>query len=750
MRKLGLAFLISLICLNFTFGAALADGMIMPELMSPDYLGVRYHHVDVQIRDFHAITRVEQVFYNPHPIPVSGRYFFPIPPGAALTDFSATISGQDQDITWQDAATTNAQIFEVMLQRNDPSLLQYVDWESISIDIDIPAFGEKEMTLEYEELLQPSGGLIHYRYVLSTERYASQPVESVKLEIDLFSSNGLATIYSSTHDVAIERDGEGGARIAWEEAYVNPNQDFELFYAPAQGGVGSGLLTGTRQEQDHFLFFFSPDDALVEPEVLPKDIVFVIDRSGSMDGEKITQAKEAMRYILDQLNPQDRFSIIGFDDDLSVWASALLPASSEYRDSALRFVNELWASGYTNIEMALRTGLQILGASESRPEATRLVIFLTDGLPTEGVIDTAEILRLTRSVNEGVDASLNVFGVGYDVNTHLLDNLAAQNGGAVIYVQPGESLEVSLAGFYDQIAEPLLTDLEVVFEGMEVVDILPESLPDLFAGSTLSLAGRFSAHSPLVSVRVIGMAGDERREYVYDYDLSQTGDQGFVPRLWATRRIGALLDRVRVEGERPEWVSEIEELGYMYGIVTPYTTLVISPQADGAASVQNMDLYGDKTALNQASGQITVQARIQNQMYQQTQQAFTATGANVANIGQYSIAQFSEQNVDLGLLQEQKGLDQPITEAWIEDNIPVDRYVDFGSEAYLELAQDPEARAFLQSGMEVVFEFDGVVISVLASPATQTTTTMEGSAQAQNLVATLFQWISDFLRTILR
>jgi Ca-activated chloride channel family protein len=302
--------------------------------------------------------------------------------------------------------------------------------------------------------------------------------------------------------------------------------------------------------------------------------------------------------------------------------------------------------------------------------------------------------------------------VGYDVNTHLLDRLAADNSGSVTYVQPGENLEAALTEFYAKIAHPLLTDVEIEFEGIQVADVYPEALPDLFQGSSLLLTGRYWADGDTASVRVRGWTGSERREYVYHFDLSETGGRDFVPRLWATRRVGALLDQVRVEGESQALVDEIRELGLSYGIVTPYTTFVVEAQSDGAASLENMDLYNNQAELNQSWGRVTIRARVQNQMYQEAAQANLAIGANVQNYGRQSLAQVGAQQVDLNLLRDRRDLNDTLSEEWIKGNIQVDRTVKFGSQAYFDLAADPEAREFLQSGSNVVFEYQGEIIAV--------------------------------------
>lgn len=755
MRKIVLALLLSVLLLNAASVVVLADGMIFPESLSPDYLEVRYHHVTVTVEDNHVITRVEQEFVNPHDFPVDGRYFFPVPPDAILARFEARVAGQAQTVTRQNVATTNAALYDMVAQRRDPSLLQYADWESIAFDVTLPARASRKVTLEYEQVLAPTGGMLHYCYILSTEQYASVPVDEVTLTVDVTSSGGLGTLYSSSHDVTTERLGADRARVTWEAQNVNPTEDFDLFFGPAEGGFGSGLLTGERVERDHFLFLFAPNDELAQDDALPKDIVFVIDRSGSMSGDKIEQARNALHFILDQLNPNDRFSIVSFDGMLDVFSETLLPVDRQTLSDARHFVRQLSARGSTNIEGALQAGLGIFTDSESRAGASRLLVFLTDGLPTAGVTDDVTIAELVQQANARVEARMHVFGVGYDVNTRLLDRLALDNGGSVTYVQPGENLEVVLSEFYGRIANPVLTDVEVEFDGMRVTDLYPPMMPDLFRGSSVLLTGRYEATNEQVTVRVRGRAGEEPREYVYRFDLTATGNHDFVPRLWATRRVGALLDEVRVEGERAALIEEIRELGLGYGIVTPYTTFVISAQANGAASMENMALYDNQTELNQVSGRTTVQARAQNLSYQQTDRASLATGANVFNREQRSMAQVSRQYVDLSLVQAQGNVDEPITQAWIAANIKVDREIEFGSEAYFALADDPAARAFLQSGTIVLFNHNGEVVSVYdpeapveAEPETQAVTQPASQTGASRSDA--FAWLRDLVALLRR
>jgi len=715
----------------------LADGMVIPFEAYTGYLVVRHHDVTVDIEDMHATTRVDQAFHNPHAFDVTARYLFPVPPDAMVTDFTASVDGVAQTVTRQDVATTNAMLYDMIATRHDPSLFQYADWETLAFEISVPSGGTRTMELAYDEVLLPIGGMAHYRYVLSTERYSSDLLEEASITVKVASSRGLGTVYSSSHHVTTERHGAAEATVSWQAEYVQPTEDFHLFFSPAEGGFGSGLLTGRQPglaaaDRDHFLFLFAPEAIATEGTALPKDIVFVIDRSGSMGGEKIVQARDALAFILDQLGDDDRFSIVGFDDRLEVLAKTLQPVSTRSLREAQRFVAGLTARDGTDIDTALAAGIDILEASEPRAGATRLVVFLTDGLPTVGITDHVTIVENADRNNRRVEARLHAFGVGYDVNTHLLDQLAAENGGSVTYVQPGENLELVLTDFYRRIANPVLTDLEITFEGAaRATDLHPATLPDMFEGSSLLLTGRFrsTGDSRPIIVRVSGRAGDQDRSFTYTFYPEKTGDHAFVPQLWATREIGRLLDIIRVEGETDRLVEEIRDLGLTYGLVTPYTTFVIAAQTGGAASAENMALYNDTRGLNEVFGRTTVQARVQNQSYQQADQAMMATGANVTKNGYQNLAQVSRQYIDLRLLQEQADVSEPLSEEWIADNVKVDRVVEFGSEAYFELARDAEARDFLQGANNVLFKLEGKVIQVVDEDAPEDTFELTGPDQ---------------------
>jgi hypothetical protein len=239
MRKMIVILLVAAFCLPVFNTVAWADGFVLPEMLGA---AVRYHHVSVQIEDNHAVTRVEQEFYNPYTEPISGRYLFPIPPQAMLTDFRATVDGVAQAATRQDAATTNAVLYGGVVNQQNPTLLQYADWESMAFDMTLPPGGARTMVLEYEEVMIPQSGLYHYRYILSTEQYSAVPVEDITLTVNLQSSAGLGTLYSPSHVATTQRNGPGQAMVTWSAQYVQPKENFDLFFSPAEGGAGGWTL----------------------------------------------------------------------------------------------------------------------------------------------------------------------------------------------------------------------------------------------------------------------------------------------------------------------------------------------------------------------------------------------------------------------------------------------------------------------------------------------------------------------------
>jgi Ca-activated chloride channel family protein len=287
-----------------------------------------------------------------------------------------------------------------------------------------------------------------------------------------------------------------------------------------------------------------------------------------MEGEKVDQAKTALTYVLRHLNADDRFNIVEFSTGVRTYADEVQPVT-EARDAA-RWVSDLEATGGTDINRALLEAMAM--AQSGRPT---YVLFLTDGLPTEGETEIGAILDNAREAAPE-NVRLFAFGVGYDVDTVLLDTLVEDHHGSSSYVRPGERIDEAVSGFYARVSTPLLTDVEIDVDGVTVEEVYPQPLPDIFAGTQLVVVGTYREGGS-ADLILSGVVNGESRTYVYEDQAFRTeGGDAFLPRLWATRKIGYLLNQIRLHGEDPELVQAIVDLSIRYGIVTPYTSYLIT------------------------------------------------------------------------------------------------------------------------------------------------------------------------------
>jgi Ca-activated chloride channel family protein len=553
-----------------------ADGIIIvdpppdvPIVKLDEALAIKYHRVDVTIIDQVATTRVDQVFVNDNPWAADGTYIFPLPEGAAVSDFVMWIDGEPVrgDILEADEAR---EIYNDIVKRmRDPALLEYVDRRALKASIfPIPPGEERRIVLEYSSVLPLDNGLVHYVYPLSTEKYSSKPLEEVVMTVEVESEVPIRTVYSPSHQVFVEREDDFSALLDFEEYDVLPDRDFELYYSVSPEDVGLSLLSYKEPDEDGFFLLLAAPKVEVEPEdVVAKDLVLVLDVSGSMEGEKLDQAKDAAVRVLDRLNPEDGFNVVAFSTGVRTFSEEIEPASS--REDGTEFVEGLEAMGGTDINRAL-----LEAAKMTDPDRPTTVIFLTDGLATVGVEDAGTILE---NVAEAAPEDVRIFsfGVGDDVDTDLLDQLSIDHGGASTYVRPGENITETVSAFYAKIDSPVLSNLEVDFGSIKADQIYPERVPDLFAGSQLVMVGRYR-NGGKTTITLSGTVNDRTVAIVYPGN-NFTGEGGaeFIPRLWATRAIGSSLTEIRLHGEDRELVDAIVALSIRYGIITPYTSFLI-------------------------------------------------------------------------------------------------------------------------------------------------------------------------------
>jgi Ca-activated chloride channel family protein len=453
-----------------------------------------------------------------------------------------------------------------------------------------------------------------------------------------------------------------------------------LSYRPSEG------------EEGYFLLLASPEIKAATTERAAKTVVFVVDRSGSMSGEKIEQAKGALRFVLNNLREGDLFNIVAYDSDIQLFRPELQKFDAETRQAALGFVEGLYAGGSTNIEGALATALGQLQDS-SRPT---YVLFLTDGLPTAGEQNETKLAAAAQAANK-VRARIFAFGVGYDVNSRLLDKLVRGNFGQSEYVRPNENIEANVSRLYARIESPVLTDVALTFEfdgakpedGPQVTRIYPAGSFDLFEGEQMVVVGRYK-RSGAVKIRGTGRIAGAEQKFEFAAELapqSPDANYGFVEKLWAVRRVGEILDQLDLQGKNEELIKELVALSTRHGILTPYTSFLADENVRLGAVGANVGEASDNLdELSAPSGQSAFAQRAGKGRLRSAQNAPAAGGARYESFDGAEVSVGDRvQNVGLKCFfkRDNRWVDSTVTEEQIANAVKVRQF----SDEYFALAE---------------------------------------------------------------
>jgi Ca-activated chloride channel family protein len=589
MRKASICLTLILLVVGLA-GVAGAQGVIVPgpcrrcptpprPVTLPRALPVKSININTKIAGQVATTHVEQIFRNDTDAVLEGTYMFPIPEAASIVEFA--IWDGDRKLVGEVRSREEARRIydEIVRRQRDPGLLEYAGKDLFQASIyPIPAHSDKKLELTYTQVLKAESGTVSYRYPLGTGHNLAQ-IGDVSGRVEIDGKEPVRNIYSPSHQIDLAAHGSRNARLSFESKAGTEPQDFQLFYTISREDFGLSLLTHREPGKDgYFLMMLSPKDDWAETEYAAKDIVFVLDTSGSMNDEgKMEKARSALLFGVRSLRDTDRFNVVSFAGEERLMESGMIQADAGGRARGEAFINKLKASGGTNINDALRAAFKQFNQSD-RP---KMLVFMTDGLPTVG---ETNIQRIIENVHGARVAGVRLFtfGVGYDVNTALLDKLASENAGVADYVEPKENLEIKVSNFFAKINFPVLTDLVLNMGGVDTDLVYPRNLPDLFKGTQITLIGRYQNPDDLqrVNVSLTGKTGRTARTYNFEnlrFSLKED-DNDFLPRLWATRRVGWLMEQIRTNGEQKELRDEIVDLGTRYGIVTPYTSYLAVEQ----------------------------------------------------------------------------------------------------------------------------------------------------------------------------
>jgi len=683
--------------------------------LPPGQVVVELQQVDAVVNGPVATVHVTQVLRNDSGRTAEGVYLFPLPVGAAVSDFQLTVNGQTLEGKLLDRAEARRIYEEIVRRQLDPALLEYIDRGVFQASVfPIPAGETRKVAFTYNQVLPKSDGLYRFNFPIRTHQYSAAPVEQVKVSVELVKQPGLRTLYSPNYPIRVERTGDDGAVVTFDAVDTQLQSDLDLYFGVDKAAIGLNLLSYKPAGEDgYFLLLAAPGVDVAAGEIVERDLVLVVDVSGSMEGEKLLQAQAAAQYVVEHLNPVDHFNLIAFSSAPQVWQRDLQAVDKASVTDAVRWIGRLRASGSTDINRAL---LEVLALFDDEEAVNRsaYVLFLTDGQPTLGETEPDRIVDNALNNRPAARAvRLFPFGIGYDVNTDLLDVLGQQLGGRASYVEPGERIDEAVSSFYAQISTPVLANVSLDFgDKVTIEETFPYPLPDLFAGEQLVMAGRYREGGK-VDVELSGAVNGKERLYVYPKQpLVTEGGEPLVARLWATRKIGALLEQIRRSGPDQEVIDAIVDLSMRYGVVTPYTAYLVEepgvmvgnngPADGGSVPLPRSLAYSAHDSVAAAASQLSRESAagaVAVQASKTRDELQRATSVVQADAVRYAGGRAFQRQGELA------GPNGERLELWVDTAFVEDMDVTtvaFGSEAYFDLISQPGMAAWLAISPELV------------------------------------------------
>ncbi|MBI4677399.1 MAG: VWA domain-containing protein [Elusimicrobia bacterium] len=554
----------------------------MPPIPRPDMipLPLKEQKVEGRVRMQVAQLWIETVFRNESSARLEGEILMPIPGDAVIDKMEMKVGDKLLKAELLNADQARTTYENIVRQMRDPALLELQGERLVRARV-FPIEPNSSVTLRfnYTQILPKAGALYSLKLPLARIDGAGGG-RSVKVGFE--SQAPMRLLYSPTHSVDIDRQGDKKATVGYKTG--GSEGELVVLYSLDEGKMASSLLTYREAGEEGFFMLSLSPSVKTDAKSQPKDVVFVVDRSGSMEDDgKMEQARKALKSTLNRLGADDRFGIVDFATGVESMSESLIAATDEGKNRGRRYADKIEASGGTNIKEAMDTALDLLGKGGAAGERMPMLVFLTDGLPTVGETNTDELLRAVHSRNKSVKARFFCLGAGKDVNSLFIDKLAEGQRGSRDYVLPGEDIEVKLGQLVDRIAKPAITDVEFEWNRVEAAQVYPKGIHDIYHGDPVVLVGRYPKEGKgALVLKGKAAGGAVRQEFPLALPKEAT-ENDYLPRLWAHRKVAHLLDEIRLTGSKnPEIVDEVLKLAKRYGIVTPYTSLLIAEDSDMA------------------------------------------------------------------------------------------------------------------------------------------------------------------------
>jgi uncharacterized protein YegL len=523
-----------------------------------------------EIDNSYAITQINEVLHNTHDQSIEETFYFQIPDSAFISNFSLTIDGviHYNEVVPKDEAKERYE--EAAISGRNAGLMEARDSSVFSYSISIAANETVTVGLRYEEYLLKELGSYTYHIFLTADPI-KRSIKELDIMVDIESELEITKLDVQHHinETQEEWDGNHSMTLTYSAFDIELDRDFIVIYETGSPPVNGLMLDYFYQDEGYFFHVFSPqlDDI---GEALDKDIIFVLDKSGSMHGEKIKQLKESFSEITSQLPGEDSFNIILFDNDIDQYNESLIFATEIEKEKATSYINGTSAGGSTNINDALLRGLEMIETYECRAP---IIIFLTDGLPTSGITNIEDIRRNIKHANS-YDTAIFSLGFGSNVDFDFLSALSLENFGYALRIYEGKDAAFQITDFYSLISTPLLRDLRFSYSE-DAYEVYDTNVSHLFQGSETVVVGKYENTTQRIQSNVTAQSKNGMMQFTDEYKLSKNQDHPFIERFWAYSKINYLLDQIKVVGEDDFLVSDVVNLSIQYNFVTPYTSLLI-------------------------------------------------------------------------------------------------------------------------------------------------------------------------------
>ncbi|XP_029538241.1 inter-alpha-trypsin inhibitor heavy chain H3-like isoform X4 [Oncorhynchus nerka] len=527
-----------------------------------------------------------------------------IPKNAFISKFKMTIEGQTYDGIVKQKEEAQQQYTQAVSRGQSAGIVSSVGrtLEEFKTSVTVAALSKVTFELTYEELLKRRLG----KYELLIHARPMQPVADFKIDVYINERPGInfldITGGLSTEALANAITKTHASSEAWVHFYPSKEQQSQCESCGEQGLNGDLVIAydvhrktsmgDLNEAKGYFVHHFAPSNL---PRI-PKNVVFIIDRSGSMHGRKMEQTREALLKILGDLAEDDHFGLITFDSSVSTWRKELLPANQDNLEAAKSFARHIHERGATDINAAVLEGTAMLNRHPQEGSAS-LLILLTDGDPTTG---ETNLEKIHENIKEAIGKKFPLYclGFGMDVNFDFLEKMALENGGVGRRIYTDSDAALQLQGFYEEVATPLLTDVQMVYLGG--ANLTQTNFSQYYNGSEIVVAGQIPDNNiEMFTAEVIAISKSNRVMYsdtLPKKEPIEARSDSHIQRLWAYLTVKQLLDKeVQLSGTAKEKVKkEALDLCLKYGFVTPFTSMVVTKPQGEDSQVAHKPKEGEK------------------------------------------------------------------------------------------------------------------------------------------------------------